>query len=408
MNVAVIIVGIVSITVSYAAEVVNVAPGIFSKKVVSNGLHLPASNKTFLPINTLTTTVHLDKPYSVFVHYQFTLRTPGNDFYSKLLVNDNNAGSLVHSGKQQHKTVTGFWMANLNAGYYTIEIHYKSPVVINIPANWDWQTAVLQVMWFEDARIVSDGIKCYPTSTATNNYNNWGPINDLQVILQLPNNRTILSAYQLSTEMSSPSHLVTGLNVNGFYQQSTPHIKGNSLFLDLHGAWAGYYSSGIHYFNVLYRSPTTFSFTDCQYDYKDNKNLYAMMLPPSCEVANVNPLTSIEFKRINGHQYSETDLKYSLTLTKGSHVIIMYQFTGKSFSNDNGYYFKTRLTINSALQSHTASHPGNTVYASNFGLWQGYLSATIHQIAVQYKANRLTKSAPSEFWQTRALNVIYC
>ena len=258
--------------VTYAAEVVNVAPGIFSKKVVSNGLQLPASN-TFSPVNVLTTTVHLTKPYSVFVHYQFTLKTSNQDFYSKLLVNDNNAGSLVHSGKQEHKNPMGFWMTNLNSGHYNFEIHYKSPVAINVPANWDWQTAVLQVMWFEDARVVSDGIKCYPTSTATNNYNNWGPINDLQVILQLPNNRTILSAYQLSTEMSSPSHLVTALNVNGFYQQSTPCIKGDSSFLALQGAYAGQYKKGIHYFNVLYRSPTTFSFTDCNYDYKDNKNL---------------------------------------------------------------------------------------------------------------------------------------
>ena len=408
MNVAVIIVGIVSIIVSYAAEVVNVAPGIFSKKVVSNGLRLPASNKTFLPINTLTTTVHLDKPYSVFVHYQYTLRRPGHDFYSKLLVNDNNAGSLVHSGKQQHKTPTGFWMANLNAGHYTFKIHYKSPVAAHTPASSDWQTAVLQVMWFEDARVVSDGIKCYPTSTATNNYNNWGPINDLQVILQLPNNRAILSAYQLSTEMSSPSYVVAALDVNGFYQQSTPCIKGNSLFLDLNGAWAGYYSSGIHYFNVLYRSPTTFSFTDCQYDYKDNKNLYAMMLPPSCKVAMVNPLTGIEFKGVSWHHYSKTDLEYSLALTKASHVIIMYQFAGKSSDNHSVYYFKTRITINSTVVSHTASHPGNTLYAGNFGLWQGYLHASTHRIAVQYSSNRLTKSEPSEFWQTRALTVIYC
>ena len=131
MNVAVIIVGIVSITVSYAAEVVNVAPGIFSKKVVSNGLHLPASN-IFSPVNTLTTTVHLDKPYSVFVHHQFNVRTISKDFYSKLLVNDNNAGSMVHSGKQQLKNAIGFWMANLNAGHYTIEIHYKSPIAINV------------------------------------------------------------------------------------------------------------------------------------------------------------------------------------------------------------------------------------------------------------------------------------
>ena len=80
---------------------------------------------------------------------------------------------LVHTGKQRHITPTGFWMANLNAGHYSFEIQYKSHVDVKALATWDWQGAVLQVMWFEDAHVVSDGIKCYPTSSATNNYNNW-------------------------------------------------------------------------------------------------------------------------------------------------------------------------------------------------------------------------------------------
>ena len=342
-------------TVIYAAEIVNVAPGIFSKKVVSNGLQLQASDTTFSPVNVLTTTVHLTKPHSVFVHYQFTLHVLSKDFYTTLIVNDNNAGSLVHTGKQGHKNPTGFWMANLNAGHYNFEIHYKSPVAFNVPANADWQTAVLQVMWFEDTRVVSDGIKCYPTSTATNNYNNWGPINDLQVILHLPNNRAILSAYQLSTEMSSPSHLqlVTALDVNGFHQPSTPCIKGNSSFLSLQGAYAGQYSKGIHYFNVLYRSPTTFSFTDCKYDYKDNKNLYAMMLPPSCKVVLVNPRTSVTILHSG---WAATDLKYSLVLSKLSHVIIMYQYRGQG--QQNNYFITNRIKINSEIQKHTVYHSG--------------------------------------------------
>ena len=122
----IILLALIFITESYAAEVVNVAPGIFSKKVVSDGLRLPASNTTFSPINTLTTTVHLDKPYSVFVHYQFTMGSTGYDFYSKLLANDNSAGSLIHSGKQGHKTPTGFWMDNLNAGHYTVLLKYTT------------------------------------------------------------------------------------------------------------------------------------------------------------------------------------------------------------------------------------------------------------------------------------------
>ena len=392
---------LVFITASYAAEVVNVAPGIFSKKVVSDGLQLPASS-TFSPINTLTTTVHLDKPYSVFVHYQVTLYKSNQDFYSTLLVSNNNAGSMIHSGKQIHKNLIGFWMANLNAGYYTIEIHYKSPVAINVPANWDWQTAVLQVMWFEDARAVSDGIKCYPTSTATNNYNNWGPINDLQLTLQLPNDRAILSAYQLSTEMSSPSHLVTALNIDGFYQQSTPCIKGDSSFLALQGAHAGQYKKGIHYFNILYRSPTTFSFTDCQYDYKENKNLYAMMLPPSCKVVTVNPRTTIT---IPHSSWTKTNLQYSLVLSKSSHIIIMYQYTG--YGQLSNYYFVTRIKINTVVEKHATSHSGYRTYYGNFGLWQGSLNSGTHTILVEYRNRDATKSEP-HYWQTRALTIVYC
>jgi len=75
-----------------------------------------------------------------------TMHTPNKDFYSKLLINYANVGSLVHSGNHSFKTPTGFYMANLNPGYYSIEVHYKSPVAIAVEAYWDWQTAILQVM----------------------------------------------------------------------------------------------------------------------------------------------------------------------------------------------------------------------------------------------------------------------
>jgi len=156
----------------------------------------------------------------VFVHYQITLLSANKDFYSKLLINYANAGSLVHSGNQVFKTTTGFYMASLNPGNYTFEVHYKSPVAINMPASLDWQTAILQVMWFQDAHAVSDGIKCYPTPTTTNGYNNWGPIRDIEAILHLPSKRAVLSAYQLSTELKLRSHVVTSLQVDGFHQNT--------------------------------------------------------------------------------------------------------------------------------------------------------------------------------------------
>ena len=190
--IAPIILVVLLLEVTYAADIVNVAPGIFTRRLSATNSSYQLAILSHLSMSSLLYRVHLTKTNSVFVYYRFTFVSSNQDFYSKLLVNDKNAGSLVHSGKQAHKTATGFWMANLNDGYYTFEIQYKSPVAIRTSVSTNWQTALLQVMWFEDARAVSDGIKCYPTSTATNNYNNWVPINDLQVILQLPNNRAIL------------------------------------------------------------------------------------------------------------------------------------------------------------------------------------------------------------------------
>ena len=394
---------------SNGQSLVNVAPGIFSKKIVSNGLTLPATS-SFQPITTLTTIIHIDNPYSIFVHYQITLQSANKDFYSKLLINYANAGSLVHSGNQQYKTATGFYMANLNPGYYTFEVHYKSPVAINMPASWDWQTAVLQVMWFEDAYAVSDGIKCYPTPTTANTHNIWGPIRDVEAILHLSNNRAVLSAYQLSTEMAIPYYVVTSLEVDGFHHNTATFLQGNNAFLGLHGAWARNLYDGPHYFSIQYRTHTVLSFTDCKEKYKKNKNIYAMMLPPSCSVTVIDPKTSISLS--DSDKWASTDVTYSFKLSKQRHVIIMYEFAGSGGNS----YIVMRLSIDSVAQSHTASLTGNTRYAGNFGLWQGSLNSGSHDVALEYRASAKTENTVSSDlewkhwnkWMNRAMTVIIC
>ena len=395
-----------------AQSVVNVAPGIFSKKTESNGLTLPATT-TFQPITTLTTNIHIDKPYTVFVHYQITMPS-GKDFYSKLLINYSNAGSLVHSGNQYYKTATGFYMANLNPGYYKFEVHYKSQVAINVPAHWDWQTAILQVLWLEDAFAVSDGIKCYPTPTSTNSYDTWGRIKDIEAVLHLPNYRVIMSAYQFSTEMASDYYMVTALDVNGFHQHTTTLLKGNNAFLDLHGAWAGNCRRGPNYFGVQYRTGRALSFTDCKENYKNNQNLYAMMLPPSCQVNTVQPKTS--FALSSSNRWTSTDVVYSFTLSKQlNHVIIMYQYSGYGGSS----YVVMRLSIDSVVQKHTVSLTGVTPYVGNFGLWQGSLNTGAHKITLDYRAPKATTNNISpnlnwqqvylhRIWHNRALTIIVC
>ena len=393
-----------------AEEILDIVPGMFSKKVVCNGLNLPATTSTFKPIPSLTTTIHLvDKCYAVFVHYQITFGSANKDFYSKLLINYANAGSLVHSGNQLYKTATGFYMANLNPGYYTIEVHYKSPVAINMAANLDWQTAILQVVWAEDAHVVSDNIKC-DGCTALNTYDNWGSIKDTEAALHLPSARAILSAYQFSAEMSSPHYVVTGLSVDGFHQPTSVLLKGNNAFLDLHGAWARQYHTGPHYFNIQYRTPAGVTFTDCKELYKDNKNLYAMMLPPSCKVISASPQTT--FTLGNSNTWAPTDVISSFTLSRQSHVIIMYQYSGLSGST----YVVMRLSIDSVPQKHTVSLTGDTAYAGNFGLWQGFLKAGQHKASLDYRSpvkTTHTVSGDSEWspwnkWMNRAMTIIHC
>ena len=104
------------LAVSSAGDVVNVVDGIYSKKTMSNGIYLKATS-TFQPIHVLTTTVHINNPSSIFVHYGITLYGRGKDFYSKLQVNYYNAGSLMHTGNQLYKTATGLWMASLNPAF---------------------------------------------------------------------------------------------------------------------------------------------------------------------------------------------------------------------------------------------------------------------------------------------------
>jgi len=383
-----------------ASTVVNIVDGLFSKTTVSDGLQLKAT-ATFQPIHALTTIIHIKNPSSVFVHYGITLSSPNKDFYSKLQVNSFNAGSLAHTGNQLYKTATGFWMENLNPGQYSIEIHYKSPVDIVMGVS-DWQAAVLHVFWAEDSRAVSSGIKCYPESTSVNTYNYWGILSNLETVLHLPSTRVVLAAYQFSSEMTNPSHVVTALGVNGFHQHSSSFLNGDNAFLNLHGIWAERRYQNYMQFNVLYRTPTSSSFTDCKEDYKNNKNLFAMMLPPSCNVVTINPKGN--FAIGNSNRWAQTDVSHSLSLSRQSHVFIMYQFAGPF----GGKTTVMRLGINSVPQKHTQSLMGEGNYGGIFGMWQGVLNRGTHKITLEYRGDAIAGLVGARLWQTRALTAIYC
>ena len=101
-----------------------------------------------------------------------------------------------------------------------------------------------------------------------------------------------------------------------------------------------------------------------------------MMLPPSCKVTTVQPKTS--FALSSSNRWASTDVAYSFTLSKLSHVIIMYQYSGWG----GNLYVVMRLSIDSVVQKHTVTTTGDTPYAGNFGLWQGSLNTGAHKITL--------------------------
>ena len=257
-------------------------------------------------------------------------------------------------------------------------------------------------MWFEDAYAVSDGIKCYPTPTALNSYNNLGPIQNLEAQLQLPSSRVVMTAYQLSLELSTINLFVSKLIITGQYEESTIVTEGNNYYSSQYSLAAKYLSTGLHYFGVTYRTSTSNTFSDCTYDYNGNTNIFAVYLPSRCSVRSVFPDSTLPYST----SWANTDLTYTLSLSQMHHVFIRYQFTKLGHAR----HTIARLVINSVIQPHTISLRGNSgnFYAGLFGFWQGSLSAGSYQITVQHKGGINGTQYTSYYYLTRAMDIIYC
>ena len=269
-------------------------------------------------------------------------------------------------------------------------------------ASWDYQTAVINVMWFEDSYAISDNIKCYPSPTTLNTYNNYGPINDVEGILKLPSTRVVLAAYQMSIEPSSRGYFIGKMNINNQDQESTTVIEQGYNYMNLHSLLAKRFNRGVHYFGLTYRTPSVYQFADCINDYIDNTNIFAVYLPSRCSVINVLPTTSLSYSTT----WTDTDLKYTLFISGLHHVIVRFQFTK--------YIHQThsiaRLTINSVPQPHTSSIKGTSgvIAAGLFGLWQGSLSTGTYRFTIEHKGGSSGTHYTSSNAFTRAMDIVYC
>ena len=389
----------------YGHTIINVANGIYSTKAESDGLHLP-STSVFKPIAPLTIQLHLTSSYSVFVNYQITVDSSAH-FWSKLQISHDddgltNAGSLVHYGNQAYKTATGYWMDNIQPGHYIFEVHYKSSSSISVAADKDYQTAILQVMWFADAHAVSDGVRCYPRPYALNTYNVFSPIKNLKLNLLMPSSgRVVLACYQLAIHSSSNRGFSTRLHMNNQQLKSTIMSQENNYYLNLNGLYMDYHINGEYEFGLTYRNTYSSYFEDCRNNYQGNKNLYAMYLPSSCRKL-------VSMWRKNALSLSTTgwkiiDLNHTFTLSQTEHIIIRYQYVAK----DRNTYTVNRLLIDSVSVKHTASVTGNTHYAGNSGMWQGMLSSGRHNIAVQHRSGNTYTHNSGDF-TVRAMDIIGC
>ena len=389
----------------YGETIINVANGVYSAKAESDGLHL-SSTSTFIPIDALTLSLHFTSSFSVFVHYQITVDST-TQFWTKLQITRDddgltNAGSLVRYYTQTYKTATGYWMDNLEPGHYTFEVHYKSTSSISISSSTDYQTAILQAMWFSSAHAVSDGVKCYPTPTPINTYAVLSPIKDLKVNLVVPSSgRVVIAGYQLSVYSSTGRWFTTRMHKN--YQQllSTIMSQGDDYYYSLSSLWMDYELDAEYEFGVTYYNGYTSYFEDCQDNYQGNKNLYAMYLPSVCsKLATIMPTSSLS---LSSTAWKTTDLSYSFRLYQDEHIIVRYQYSSAGYSS----YTVTRLVIDSVPVKHTASITYDNRMFGNSGMWQGILSSGTHTIAVEHRSGR-SYTHRNYYYNTRAMDIIRC
>jgi len=138
-----------------------------------------------------------------------------------------------------------------------------------------------------------------------------------------------------------------------------------------------------------------------------------MMLPPLCNVASIQPKGKLSLG--NSNIWTATDVTHSFTLSKISHIIIMYQYSANNGGNGNSHVVM-RLSIDSIPQKHTVSLTGNTYNFGNFGLWQGSLGSGAHKVTLDYCSPINTHNIVSSDlewkrwnkWMNRAMTVIIC
>ena len=391
----------------HGETIINVANGVYSAKAESDGLHL-SNTSTFIPIAALTLSLYFTLPFSVFVNYQITVDST-TQFWTKLQITHDddgltNAGSLVRYYTQNYKTATGYWMDNLEPGHYTFEVYYKSTYSISISSSTDYQTAILQAMWFSNAHAVSDGVKCYPTPTPLNTYYVLSPIKDLKVNLVVPPSpRVVIAGYQLSVYNAGGGYSTTRMHKNNQQLLSTIMSQGDDYYYSLNSLWMEYQYNAEYEFGVSYYNNYEIYFEDCQDNYQGNKNLYAMYLPSVCRhLTNIRPTSSLS---LSSTAWKTTDLSYSFRLSQDEHIIVRYQYTV-----DTNTYIITRLVIDSVPLKHTASIAYDSHMLGNSGMWQGILSSGTHTITVEHRSGRTyTHNALNRYsLHTRAMDIIRC
>ena len=252
------------------------------------------------------------------------------------------------------------------------------------------------------------------TFPLNNFYYNNNPVQGLEVELTTPVTpyySYVLAAYQLSIYRVYTHWSLARMHMNNEQISSTTMTKGYGYYIDLSSSWMRRLLPGEYQFGVTYRNSASNS-EDCQSNNTNSQNLYVMMLPStaSCNIRNIEPSGLLQISTTSS--WIDTDLSYSLYLSRSTHVIIRYQF---STQGGNTYHI-TRLIMGISILQHSASITGNYGnYAGNSGLWQGVLSRGSYSLVLQYKTGRTYYHYPYHYSHsssythyTRSMDIVYC
>ena len=209
-------------------------------------------------LDSTTTTLLVPEQRAVLAFYTSSFAFPSTvsgEMFTQLEVDGfPNVSSTCSKGLITETNLFGGYAEMMKAGLHQFRLRTR--------ASHDMETHFCGTPFGQNlaAVVLPRGCEvdkvCPDSAFSLTTGNSWTDVPDMGYSLHLLKSTDVIAMYQYSG-LSSDSHTVQRLVLNGTPQLQTPSLTGDERYAGNFNLWYGRLSTGHHYFNVQLRSPAT-------------------------------------------------------------------------------------------------------------------------------------------------------